>query len=382
MVVPELADYCSVDVLRDDHTLGDHVGVAHRDPDGADLARQIRSRYGPPPVLLEVMRTRTPLLISHADEASTRAHANDEEHLALLTRLNVHSVMIVPLTVRDEAFGALTLAHTESGRHFVEHDLATAEELARMASTAIENARLHEATREAVQLRDRILALVSHDLRTPLTAIDLSGAVLLETPQARDDRFLHKQLEIIRRNAARMSRLIGDLLDMSSIQSGRLTLELRRCVLAPLLAESVESQLAIAEEKGVALRAELDIQGDDVSMCDRDRIHQVLANLIGNAIKFCERGGSVTLRAECGGGEARISVTDTGPGIAPEDIEHVFELFWKGKVGAQRGTGLGLFIARGLVEAHHGRMWVDSRTGGGSRFCFTLPLVTGDAGSP
>ena len=239
-------------------------------------------------------------------------------------------------------------------------------------------AALRAAQPGTAEERERMLALVSHDLRTPLTAIDLSSAVLLEMPQVTADSFLEKQLRMIRRNTARMTGLIGDLLDVSSIDAGRLALSRERCALAPLLGECLKSLTPLAEEKGVSLRREILLDEGAAARCDR--IEEVLGKLIENAISLTERGGEVSVRAELRDGEARVSVADSGPAIAPEDFEHVFDLSWKGRPG-QRAAGMRLFIARAIVEAHGGRMWVEQNPPRGSRFAFTLPLLEGDTGA-
>ncbi len=380
MIVPELADLCAVDVLREDGSLGEQVAVAHRDPEKAESVRAIRRRYGPADALLAMLDRRETLFLPEVTEEMLREGARDGEHLAMLSALAPRSVIVVPLVARDQVFGAISLVRLDPERPFEAHDVEAAEELARMAGTAIDNARLHEETARAVEVRDRVLAMVSHDLRTPLTAIDLSGAVLQERPQVQSDSFAAKQMEVIRRNAARMSRLVADLLDLASLQAGRLALEPRPCGFAALVEECVEPQRAIAAERGVELV--VGVQGDAQVWCDRDRIHQVLSNLLGNAIKFCSRGGLVTVRAaELDESQVIVRVIDTGPGMDPEHLPHVFDLFWKGRDGARRGAGVGLYVARGIVEAQGGRMWVRSEPGHGSEFAFTLRKV-GRAGGP
>ncbi len=373
MVVPEIADLCAVDVLTEDGTLGEHVALAHRDPAKVELARAIRQRYGASPALANILRGRVTSVVSDLTDEILRASATDEEHLRMLRAIGIRSVVVVPLVARDQVFGAISLVQAESGRRFEADDVALAEELARIASTAIDNARLHEETARAVELRDRILALVSHDLKTPLTAIDLSGAVLQQSPRLKEDAFVSKQMDVIRRNAARMSRLIGDLLDMASLQAGRLALEPRSCTVSALLRDAIDSQLPMASEKDVELQLRFALAPDVAVTCDHDRIHQVLANLIGNALKFCGPGGVITLIAEDQGENVVVRVADTGAGIEAEHLPHIFELFWgKGGDRGRKGTGLGLYIARGIVEAHGGRMWVESEPGRGSVFSFTL----------
>lgn len=380
MAVPELADLCAVDVLREDGSLGEHVAVAHRDPDEVEMVRALRRRYGPPKQLLDVLERRQTMFLPEVTEEELRTAARDDEHLAALRAFTARSAIVVPLVARDRVLGAISLARVEPARPFQQQDVEAAEELARMAGTAIENARLYEEKERAVEVRDRVLAMVSHDLRTPLTAIDLSGAVLQERPQVKSDSFAVKQMDVIRRNAARMSRLVADLLDLASLQAGRLALEQRPSALAALVEECVEPQRAIATERGVEVVVE--VEADVQVWSDRDRVHQVMSNLLGNAIKFCPSGGTVTVRAgELDDSQAVVRVIDTGPGIEAEQLPHVFDIFWKGRDGGRRGAGVGLYVARGIVEAQGGRMWVRSEPGCGSEFSFTLRRV-GRTGGP
>lgn len=374
-VVPELCDWCTVDVVEHDGVLRDHVAIAHRDAHKMQLMREMRRRFGPTKDLLTAMQEGQPLLLADIRLESLAERAYGPEHVEMLTRLDPRSAITVPLAAQGRVLGVLTLGQSESERRFDERDVRLAEELARLASNAIVNAELHQRVTEAVTLRERVLSVVSHDLRSPLAAIDLAAAVLLELPAIRGLAFVQKQLTLVRRNVGRMSRLIGDLLDMSSIQSGRLSLEREPCALAPLLAETLEAHQDAARGQTITLESDVRIDEHVLAPCDRDRLHQVLSNLLGNAIKFCEAGAEITLSAEVEGQEARIAVIDTGPGIPEPELPHVFDLFWKN--ARHRGTGLGLFIARGIIEAHGGRIGVESEERRGSTFWFTLPLGEG-----
>ncbi len=386
MVVPEFADWCAVDVLRPDGTLGDFVAVAHADPEKADAIREMRRRH---PASMDgqsgvpvVIRTERPLLVERVDEGWLDRYPADDPHRELLIRLRVQSLLVVPLRARDVAFGALVLANVESGRCFTPADLEFAEELAGRAAAAIDNARLYEESRKAVEVRDRILAVVSHDLRNPLGAIDLGAALLLKNERIRSEPIPKKQVEAIQRSAHRMDRLISDLLDMSSIQAGQLSLRRELRSVRPLLVEAVEGQEPAAREKGIRIRRSFDVGNQVRALCDYDRFLQVLSNLLGNGIKFCGAGDELTLSAKIEKDQLLMSVVDTGPGMDDEEVERVFELYWHGKGREHRGTGLGLFIARGIVEAHGGRLWVESRPGAGSTFFLTLPLARSPSAEP
>lgn len=220
------------------------------------------------------------------------------------------------------------------------------------------------------RLREEILAVVSHDLRNPLGVISMCADALLKREQ---EPKATRHLATIQRNTARMERLITDLLDMASIQAGRVSLEILPHAASALVEEAVLAHEPLAREKGITLRCEIASGGASVS-CDRERIFQVFTNLLGNALKFCQAGDAVTLGVTAEAGHACFRVSDTGPGIAEEDVGRIFEPYWSASRHAKRGTGLGLSICRGIVEAHGGKIWVESRPGCGATFRFTLPL--------
>jgi PAS domain S-box-containing protein len=222
----------------------------------------------------------------------------------------------------------------------------------------------------AVRARDDILAIVSHDLRNPLSIIAMS-ATLLEMPLPEETRI--SQLGIIRRAISGMNRLIEDLLDVSQIASGLLTVDPRPMDAASLCEDAklmVEGLLAGKSQRFECHCASAPV----IVLADRARVSQVLSNLIGNANKFTPEGGRITLRVEAGV-SARFSVGDTGPGISAQDLPHIFDRFWQARRVRRGGVGLGLAISKGIVEAHGGRIWAESSAGVGTSFHFTLPLA-------
>jgi PAS domain S-box-containing protein len=377
LAVPELADCCIVDLLRDGgSTL--RVGIAHVDPRmEAMLCRPgsfdldvltpahpvLRAlRQGEPSLVAEV----TPEMI---DEAVLEGPRRD-----LLRDLAPRSAVVVPLLAGEEIIGALTLIVSESGRRYDEADLELALELARRASLAVENARLFRQAREAVQARDEVLSVVAHDLRNPVGTVIMGANLLLDEIPDGERPFERKYLQIIRRSAERMDRLIQDLLEVKRIETGKLALELRPDDLGRVLSESVEMLRPMAAAATLRLEEEVP-EGLPRVLVDGLRVQQVLSNLVGNALKFTPAGGVITLRAEPRGAEVQVSVADTGPGISPEQLPHVFGRFWQGGRKDGLGVGLGLAIAKGLVEAHGGRIWVESEPGNGTVFSFTVPVA-------
>jgi chemotaxis family two-component system sensor kinase Cph1 len=225
----------------------------------------------------------------------------------------------------------------------------------------------------AVRARDDLVAVVSHDLRNPLGVIQMQAAVLLQTVGSGNEDFsrrIQTSTDHIQRAVRRMNTLIGDLLDLAKLEAGRFTLQCSRCHMNDLVEESLLILRPLAEAKWITLTA--DLRADTVN-ADRDRIFQVLSNLLGNAIKFTPEGGGICVRAETDNTEVRVTVSDTGPGIAPDQFANVFDRYWQARRSDHEGSGLGLFIAKGIVEAHGGRIWAETHAGSGATFKFALP---------
>jgi signal transduction histidine kinase len=242
----------------------------------------------------------------------------------------------------------------------------------------------HERRKAAETLaraREEVLAVVAHDLRNPLSTI-LGAATLLQDDR-QDPREAREVLGLVRRAVDRMNRLIGDLLDVTRLEAGRLVLEQAPVAVKELLSQTLESWEAAAASGGLSLEVSPAPDGLAV-FADRSRVLQVLDNLVGNAVKFSEAGGRIAVRvarSEASPAEVRFTVSDTGPGIAPELIKQLFARFWQANAADHRGIGLGLAICKGIVEAHGGRIWCESEVGRGARFTFTLPISHQTAGA-
>jgi signal transduction histidine kinase len=219
------------------------------------------------------------------------------------------------------------------------------------------------------QAREEVLAVVAHDLRNPLNIIVSTADLLLEE---RLDRFKKRQLlSVMLRSARQMNRLIADLLDTVRLQAGRFTLDVEEVPVKTIFTQTEEAFRPLAANRSIELVAVP--PPDDVAVrADPFRVSQIIGNLIGNALKFTPERGTVTLRASPNGHNVAFHVSDTGPGIAPADVEHLFDNFWQAR-NDHRGVGLGLPIAKGMVEAHGGMIWCETRPGQGSTFSFTLP---------
>jgi light-regulated signal transduction histidine kinase (bacteriophytochrome) len=251
-------------------------------------------------------------------------------------------------------------------------DLEAADELRRHAVEVDLERRLVSEQR-AVQARDELIAVVSHDLRSPLTAILMTAETISRSAPAGDEERarLHVGAERIRRTATHMKALIDDLLDLAVIEANRFALHLQAVESRVLVEEALMAASPLAEAKRITLAVEL-IDSPRLQ-ADPERILRVLSNLLGNAIRFTPETGTITVRTERRGDELLITVVDTGPGIAADQLPHIFERYWRARPASQVGAGLGLHIAKGIVEAHGGRIWAES-SAAGARLSFTLPL--------
>ena len=228
-----------------------------------------------------------------------------------------------------------------------------------------------EEARRASSAREELLGIVAHDLRNPLNAISMKAAsIARHSPDPRTE----ERAAAIRRLTGRMDALIGMLLEAARLEAGRLSLSCSRCAVSDLFAAARETFGAIAGAQGIGMEL---VHSPRALGCwgDPERIAQVLSNLIGNALKFTPSGGTIRVSAVESGIHIRFDVRDTGPGIAPDHLPRVFDRFWRAEDAGRKGTGLGLFIAKGIVEAHRGRIWVESKVGAGSAFIFELPFA-------
>ncbi|HEX8285281.1 MAG TPA: PAS domain S-box protein [Pyrinomonadaceae bacterium] len=378
LAVEALADYCLVDLIDDDGRVR-RVAATHRDPRMRPLVERLRE-FPPGPQsagVPRVLRTGRPEAFADVSEETLPRLARDEEHARVLSELGLKSFLTVPLEARGRTIGALTFSSTRARRDYTEADVAYAREIAARAALAIENARLYARAQEVNRAKDEFLATLSHELRTPLTPI------LGWTHMIRSGRLGANEsaqgIRVIEKNSQSLSRLINDLLDMSSILSGKMRIERAAVDLHSVVREAAETVRPQADARSVAL----DVQTGPPSTVsgDRTRLIQVFWNLLHNAVKFSPEGGRVRVRVHALEGRALVEVEDDGDGIAPEFLPHVFERFRQADMGTTRqhgGLGLGLALVKSFVEAHGGAVAVESKgEGRGSRFTVSLPAAEG-----
>jgi len=392
LAVPVLADWCLIDVL-DEHGRARRPAVAHPGPEDAALVEEMK--HFAPATDAETPAARTlrpgePALLMADTRDRLEEVAEDESHRALLERLGLRSMMVVPIVSRERTLGVMSLLSTVSGRVFGRDDLDLAEELGRRAALAVDNARLYRASEDARaaaekanRAKDEFLATLSHELRTPLTPI-LGWTVMLRSGTL-DPTSIRRGLEVIERNVRAQTQLIGDLLDVSRIITGKLRLEVSPIAVVPVVEAGVEAVRPSAEAKEIALGLELPAELPTI-MGDPDRLQQVVWNLVSNAVKFTPQCGRIDVRLRKEGSCLSLSVTDDGKGIEPEFLPHVFERFRQADSTSTRahgGLGLGLAIVRHLVELHGGSVQAESAgLGHGSTFTVRLPLTAPLEGTP
>lgn len=376
LLVPAIADYAITYACEGAQIV--RLGRVHCNPiRGASLdalfASSAPSRddpHGPGAVI----RTGVALLVSEVTHETIERISLNAQHRQALQALAPRSSMLVPLESRGRSIGAIVFAFTdESGRRYGEADLAFALELGQRVALLVDNARLYREARQAIRMRDDILAVVSHDLRNPLNTISVATGLLELNPSP---EISIKAQRSIARAAKQMERLLQDLLDVSRADAGGLSIERAPVDVTALIDEAFALSLPQAEDKSVKL--ERRVAGDVGSIeGDRNRLLQVLGNLLGNAIKFVPPGGQVTIGAQHLYGQVRVWISDDGPGIPAEQVPRVFDRFWQANRSGSRGAGLGLAIAKSIVDAHGGQIGVHSQLGEGSTFFCWLPCPAG-----
>jgi PAS domain S-box-containing protein len=382
LTVQHVADWCVVDAFDEQGQL-QRLKVTSADPARAALCavlEQMPPDRGLPYVMRSVIERKQPLLNEQVTPEFVESMAQGPEHLQALLAMDLTALIVVPLMVRGQALGALALGFSNPSRAYGQNYLQLAEALADRAAVAIENARLYRASVQAARLRDQVLGVVAHDLRNPLSTILLQAGAL-ERSAPEPERRSQKQTEAIRRAATRMNTLIKDLLDVAVMESGQLTINRARLSAVDLVVGAVDMQRPLASSSSLELRVDLNRDVPDI-WGDRDRLLQVFENLIGNAIRFTEAGGGITVGATARDHEVVFRVSDTGSGIAPENLPRVFDRFWQANNEKRQGAGLGLPITKGIVEAHGGRIWVESTPHRGTTFSFTIPKATPEQGRP
>lgn len=387
LAVPRVADYCIVDVIEPDGEVR-RAAALHADPAYAEMLAELVERYPPRNLSLngvpKVLRDGGTILSTTIQLEELARAAQDERHFEILRALNPHAAVLVPIKTAGTVSGVITLALTRPDRQYSQTDATMAEELAVRAGTALTNARLYRAARQArleaeaaVQLRDTFLSVAAHELKTPLTAL-LGQAQLLQrrdaNAQVLSDRE-RRSVATITAQARRLHRLIGALLDASRIQQGRLSLDREPfdldVLLQQLIAE-IEPTLVKHQLRLVSPAEPLLVNGDEL------RLEQVVLNLLENAVKYSPAGGEICVKLERDNDEAKLCFSDEGIGVPTQALPHLFSRFYRAGNAEDAyisGMGIGLYVVQEIVSLHGGRVGVVSEEGRGSCFSVWIPLA-------
>jgi len=375
LAVPAIADWCFVD-LSDDKGGFNRIAVASGDGSDSLAGRLLGDSHPIDPLgAARVALSGRAELNDAVDATFWRSIARDDEQLQLLRATKITSYISVPLMTRERTLGLITFATSTSGRRYSTKDVWLAEELARRAALAVDNARLYREAQEANRAKSQFLATMSHELRTPLNAIGGYAELLqmgLRGPISAEQQ---EDLNRIQRSQRHLLGLINDLLSFAKIESGHLELQIERVIVR----DAVSSVEALIQPQVTSKPLHYKRASDDSSiacMADLDKLHQVLANLLSNAVKFPPAGGNIVVGWGALGDVVSIDVTDTGPGIPATKLEAIFEPFVQlggNLTRVAEGTGLGLAISRELARAMGGDVTVRSTLGAGSSFTLTLP---------
>ena len=375
LMVPRMAVFCLIDVLEEGQPR--RVEALHADPAMSDLMEKLRTLplSGDEPFWSRRALQRGEAELTKEVTASyLESVARDAEHLERLRSLDPRSCICVPLIARDQTLGAITLVRDASMPAFTSDDLFLIQNVAWRAALAIENAHLFRRSQESAAQRDHMLGVVSHDLGNALSAIALHAAAL-RGPAGERAAERTELATTMRESIELMRRLIRDLLDISSIEAGRLSIEPEPVDAVLCLARAIHMFEATAAGRSVAIELSSPDELPTIR-ADESRVLQVLSNLIVNALKHTEPGGRVSIAAEPADKAVVFTVSDTGRGIPAEDVPRIFDRFFHARrSGEGGGAGLGLAISRGIVEAHGGRIWVETSPGTGATFRFTIPAA-------
>ena len=379
--VPRFADVAFVYLLDEEGRLRRQYATA-ADPGRKDDIEAMWRRFAPTSAIVRpVLEAAAPQLRARLDDSDYDFIENVQQREALKA-LGIHSAISIPMRTSGHTFGVIVFGLTREGRSYDSFDLLVAEEIANRAATAIEKARMFEAERRAREEaerasrgKDEFLAVLSHELRTPMTTV-IGWADFLKMTHG-DDPELAGPIDSLRTSARVQAKLVDDLLDVSRIITGKLSVRKADMELVGVVRAAVEAMTLTAQTKNVPIA--LTAPGEAIPMSgDATRLQQAVTNLLANAVKFTPSGGHIDVTVSRQANEARIVVQDTGEGIDPDFLPHVFDRFRQASSGDSRrysGLGLGLSIVQHVVQLHGGTVRAESEgPGKGARFVVTLPI--------
>ncbi|MCL5024945.1 MAG: PAS domain S-box protein [Chloroflexi bacterium] len=384
LAVPTIADWCAVDIVPENGPPRLVASVIH-DSSVEELARETYCRYcldeSGESSYAKALRTGQPVLVTEVSDSALEAAIEDADHLRAVREMGHISYIVVPITVRGDTVGIISIASMSSGRRYGAPDLAIMEDVARRCGTAIDNARLYRQAQEAIRARDEFLSVAAHELKTPVTS--LRGFAQLMIHQMGncgvvDPHRMRRALDTIDKQSDKLTRLTYHLLDVSRIEAGKLSLDRQDTDLVALVKGVAAAAQATTNVHDIGVRAPSSLP----AFVDPLRIEQVVTNLIDNAIRYSPNGGPIDVELAASSLETlRMSVTDHGIGIPPEHRKSIFDRFYQAHAAHRLGgMGLGLFISRQIVNLHGGSIEAEFPIEGGTRFVVNLPVGYESAG--
>lgn len=385
LVVDAVADWCVIDLFHEGKDL-DRIAVAHADPTKKDLASRLKKFHLKSdkrnPYVAEIVNTGKPVIVPNVSEEQLAGSAQSAEHLALLKEFKLKSRINMPLVSRDKTLGILSIGWVENGKNFKLSNVSIIEDLGQRIAQAIDNALLYHKACEAVQAREDFISIASHELKTPLTALQMRLEVLKKLLQRDlDKNKITAGIDSCLKQSFRMGALIDVLLEIARIEQAQFTLNLREVMLVDLVKDVTDrfcSERAIDRSQLI-----VEIKCNQKVLWDPGRIDQVLTNLISNAFKYGDgKPIHVTIEDAPNSKWILLSIRDQGIGIPVEYQKRIFERFERApNTGPVAGLGLGLYITKKIVENHGGNIHLESKVGAGSQFNIELPVRCKHPGS-
>jgi PAS domain S-box-containing protein len=376
LIVPVMADYCRIAVLDEEHQIKDIV-ANHIEPEKISLVRELyeqyKDRFNSTYGLQRLLETGQPELITVVTPEIVAPFIKENPAiLPIINALGLTSYMGIPLIARDKVIGAITFSSTQPQRHYTHEDLTFAQELARRIALTLDNARLYAEAQQAITLRDGFISIASHELKTPVTSLKLYVQLLQKQLSRRGEENLIRSFAKMDAQLNKLTLLIEDLLNVSRIEHGKLDFHEDWFDLNEVVKETVEQIQTTTSKQHIRIEGSI----SQLVWGDRDRIGQVLTNLMTNAAKFSPQSDTIIVQLTETQDTVKVSVQDFGIGIEKEHLNHIFDRFHRGSDPEEKtypGLGMGLYIAREIIKRHGGTLSVESEKGKGSLFSFTLP---------
>ncbi|MFA7310181.1 MAG: ATP-binding protein, partial [Candidatus Paceibacterota bacterium] len=381
LAVPALADWCAIDIVRDDGSL-ERVVTVHRDPEllayAEDLPKKLPSDPNAPTGVYRVIKTGEPqfipLLTQEMIDAGLTQLPPERASVAreALDRLNLKSLMTLPISARGTVLGVMTIAFAESGRTYSDDDFQFFQEFCNHLGVLLDNWRLYEEVQKRDRSKDLFLASLSHELRNPLAPIK-SALELLKMREMPTD--VREEVDVIEHQFDHLAKLLNDLLDVSRFTQSKIEIAPRSVELRKLVERALKSTDALLRTADITLHytypsSPINVWADDT------RVEQAISNLMNNATKFTPSGGSIWVELEKEGNDAVIRIRDNGEGIDAEDLSNIFDMYYQGRDrGHTSGLGIGLLLVRKIIEMHGGSIEAKSEgRGHGSEFTIRMPM--------